>query len=43
MQFVDKSNIQYIMEKAIESKIEDIIILTNKPKRAIEDHLASNF
>ncbi|MDF2057782.1 UTP--glucose-1-phosphate uridylyltransferase GalU [Priestia megaterium] len=35
---VDKPTIQYIIEEAIESGIEDIIIVTGKGKRAIEDH-----
>jgi len=40
---VDKPTIQYIVEEAIESGIEDIIIVTGKGKRAIEDHFDSNF
>lgn len=40
---VDKPTIQYIVEEAIESGIEDIIIVTGKTKRAIEDHFDSNF
>ncbi|WP_139491127.1 UTP--glucose-1-phosphate uridylyltransferase GalU [Brevibacillus dissolubilis] len=35
---VDKPTIQYIVEEAIESGIEDIIIVTGRSKRAIEDH-----
>lgn len=35
---VDKPTIQYIIEEAIESGIEDIIIITGRNKRAIEDH-----
>jgi UTP--glucose-1-phosphate uridylyltransferase len=35
---VDKPTIQYIVEEAIESGIEDIIIVTGRNKRAIEDH-----
>lgn len=35
---VDKPTIQYIVEEAIASGIEDIIIVTGKGKRAIEDH-----
>jgi UTP--glucose-1-phosphate uridylyltransferase len=35
---VDKPAIQYIVEEAIESGIEDIIIVTGRNKRAIEDH-----
>jgi UTP--glucose-1-phosphate uridylyltransferase len=35
---VDKPTIQYIVEEAIKSGIEDIIIVTGRNKRAIEDH-----
>lgn len=35
---VDKPAIQYIVEEAIDSGIEDIIVVTGKGKRAIEDH-----
>lgn len=35
---VDKPTIQYIVEEAIASGIESIIIVTGKGKRAIEDH-----
>ncbi|MED4924050.1 UTP--glucose-1-phosphate uridylyltransferase GalU [Anoxybacillus geothermalis] len=35
---VDKPTIQYIVEEAIASGIEDIIIVTGKGKRTIEDH-----
>lgn len=35
---VDKPTIQYIVEEAIAAGIEDIIIVTGKGKRAIEDH-----
>lgn len=35
---VDKPTIQYIIEEAVESGIEDIIIITGRNKRAIEDH-----
>lgn len=40
---VDKPTIQYIVEEAIEAGIEDIIIVTGKGKRAIEDHFDNNF
>jgi len=40
---VDKPVIQYIVEEAIESGIEEIIFVTGKHKRAIEDHFDSNF
>ncbi len=35
---VDKPTIQYIVEEAVRSGIEDIIIVTGRSKRAIEDH-----
>ncbi|SDZ46523.1 UTP--glucose-1-phosphate uridylyltransferase [Evansella caseinilytica] len=40
---VDKPTIQYIVEEAVESGIEDIIIVTGKGKRAIEDHFDHAF
>ncbi|MDM5157380.1 UTP--glucose-1-phosphate uridylyltransferase GalU [Bacillus sp. DX1.1] len=40
---VDKPTIQYIIEEAIESGIEDLIIVTGKGKRAIEDHFDHSF
>ncbi|API92967.1 MULTISPECIES: UTP--glucose-1-phosphate uridylyltransferase GalU [unclassified Virgibacillus] len=40
---VDKPTIQYIVEEAVQSGIEDIIIVTGKGKRAIEDHFDNNF
>jgi UTP--glucose-1-phosphate uridylyltransferase len=39
---VDKPTIQYIIEEAVASGIEDIIIVTGKGKRAIEDHFDKN-
>jgi len=35
---VDKPVIQYVVEEAIESNVENIIIVTGSNKRAIEDH-----
>lgn len=35
---IDKPTIQYIVEEAVAAGIEDIIIVTGKGKRAIEDH-----
>lgn len=35
---VDKPTIQYIIEEAVESGIEEILIITGRNKRAIEDH-----
>jgi UTP--glucose-1-phosphate uridylyltransferase len=40
---IDKPGIQYIVEEAVASGIEDIIIVTGKSKRAIEDHFDSSF
>jgi len=40
---VDKPTIQYIVEEAIASGIEDIIIVTGRGKRAIEDHFDKSY
>ena len=40
---VDKPTIQFIVEEAIASGIEDILVVTGKGKRPIEDHFDSNF
>jgi UTP--glucose-1-phosphate uridylyltransferase len=40
---VDKPTIQYIIEEAVASGIDDIIIVTGKGKRAIEDHFDNAF
>lgn len=40
---VDKPTIQYIVEEAVQSGITDIIIVTGKGKRAIEDHFDNAF
>ena len=40
---VDKPTIQYIVEEAVASGIESIIIVTGKGKRAIEDHFDNAF
>jgi UTP--glucose-1-phosphate uridylyltransferase len=39
---VDKPTIQYIVEEAVASGIEDIIIVTGRNKRPIEDHFDKN-
>lgn len=39
---VDKPTIQFIVEEAMKSGIEDILIVTGKSKRPIEDHFDSN-
>lgn len=40
---VDKPTIQYIVEEAISSGIEDIIIISGRGKRAIEDHFDKSY
>jgi UTP--glucose-1-phosphate uridylyltransferase len=40
---VDKPTIQYIVEEAVASGIEDIIIVTGRNKRAIEDHFDKSY
>ena len=40
---IDKPGIQYIVEEAVASGIEDILIVTGKGKRAIEDHFDSSY
>lgn len=39
---IDKPTIQYVVEEAIASGIEEILIITGKGKRAIEDHFDSS-
>lgn len=40
---VDKPTIQYIVEEAIESGIEDILIISGRNKRSIEDHFDKSY
>ncbi len=40
---IDKPTIQYVVQEAIDSGIEDILIISGKGKRAIEDHFDCNF
>jgi len=40
---VDKPTIQYIVEEAVASGIEDIMIITGRSKRAIEDHFDKSY
>ena len=40
---VDKPTIQYIVEEAVESGIEDIIIISGRSKRSIEDHFDKSY
>lgn len=39
----DKPTIQYVIEEAVASGIEDILIVTGKGKRSIEDHFDKSF
>ena len=43
MPLVDKPLIQYVVEEAVASGIEQIIIVTGRGKRAIEDHFDISF
>ncbi len=43
LSLVDKPIIQYIVEEAVASGIEEIIFVTSQNKRAIEDHFDRNF
>lgn len=40
---IDKPAIQYIVEEAVASGIEDIMIVTGRGKRAIEDHFDKSY
>ena len=40
---IDTPTIQYVVQEAIDSGIEDILIISGKGKRAIEDHFDRNF
>jgi UTP--glucose-1-phosphate uridylyltransferase len=40
---VDTPAIQYVVQEAVDSGIDDIIIVSGKGKRAIEDHFDRNF
>ena len=40
---IDKPTIQFVVEEAVASGIEDIIIITGRSKRAIEDHFDKSF
>ena len=39
---VDKPTIQYIIEEAIASGIEEILVITGRSKKSIEDHFDRN-
>lgn len=40
---VDKPTIQFIVEEALKSGIKEILVVTGRAKRSIEDHFDSNF
>lgn len=40
---VDKPAIQYVVEEAVQAGITDILVITGRGKRAIEDHFDRNF
>jgi UTP--glucose-1-phosphate uridylyltransferase len=40
---VDKPAIQYVVEEAVRAGIDDILVITGRNKRAIEDHFDRNF
>jgi UTP--glucose-1-phosphate uridylyltransferase len=40
---VDTPTIQYVVQEAVDSGIDDILIVSGKGKRAIEDHFDRNF
>ncbi|WP_247233473.1 UTP--glucose-1-phosphate uridylyltransferase GalU [Telluribacter sp. SYSU D00476] len=40
---IDIPTIQYVVQEAVDSGIEDILIISGKGKRAIEDHFDRNF
>jgi UTP--glucose-1-phosphate uridylyltransferase len=39
---VDKPSIQYVVEEAVEAGLDDVLIITSRGKRAIEDHFDRN-
>jgi len=40
---IDKPTIQYVVEEAVNAGITDILVITGRGKRAIEDHFDRNF
>src|SRR5512137_2878764 len=40
---IDTPTIQYVVQEAVDSGIEDILIISGKGKRAIEDHFDRNW
>ena len=43
LSIVDKPAIQYIVEEAVASGIQDILIIISRGKNVIEDHFDRNF
>ncbi|HEY6319153.1 MAG TPA: sugar phosphate nucleotidyltransferase, partial [Acidimicrobiia bacterium] len=40
---VDKPSIQYVVEEAAHAGLRDVLVITGRGKRAIEDHFDRNF
>ena len=40
---VDKPSIQYVVEEAVRAGLDDILIITSRSKRSIEDHFDRQF
>jgi len=40
---VDKPSIQYVVEEAVRAGLTDVLVITGRGKRAIEDHFDRNF
>jgi UTP--glucose-1-phosphate uridylyltransferase len=40
---VDKPSIQYVVEEAVQAGLTDILVITGRGKRAIEDHFDRNY
>src|SRR5436309_1108980 len=40
---VDKPAIQYVVEEAVRAGIDDILVITGRGKRSLEDHFDRNF
>src|ERR1700720_2221877 len=40
---VDRPAIQYVVEEAVQAGLTDILIITGRNKRAVEDHFDRNF
>ena len=40
---IDTPTIQYVVQECVDSGIEDILIISGKGKRSIEDHFDKNY